>query len=428
MNAIATALSPTSGHAATVGVDAHMSEVIDQFRANPGLRTLAVVDASGRPVGVIREQRVRDLLFCPFWFSLMQNPTIGGSIASMIEDCPTADVGYSTTDLLRIAARAPEGQDLILVQGGRFVETLDGSQLARLAMLREVELAQERAARATHIDAAGRAFQRDIAALTASLSDMAGQVEAVAAELAHRAHQTGRDAVTVAGATAQTLAGLQDLGDRGRALAATMARIVEDGARARAVRSDAHDKIRQANERASALKAASQSIEQMLALIIDMASRTNMLALNAGIEAARAGDAGRGFAVVAAEVKTLASQTRTAADDIAGYVDHIRDIVGQVSAGFAEVEKAIDANNGFSDAIDRAVDGQSATTLTIAAYVEQAVFAGREIDTRVQEIGRGASAVGDGAQALGQLSAGLSGAALSLDQRARTFVQAVAAA
>ena len=68
-----------------------------------------------------------------------------------------------------------------------------------------------------------------------------------------------------------------------------------------------------ASGRAAALKAASQSIEQMLALIIDMARRTNMLALNAGIEAAHAGDAGRGFAVVASEVETLAKQTRGAA-------------------------------------------------------------------------------------------------------------------
>ena len=104
MNAIANAFSPTSGHAAAIGVDAHMSEVIDQFRANPGLRTLAVIDADGRPVGVIREQRVRELLFCLSCFSLMQNPTIGGSIAAMIEDCPTADVDRSTTALLRIAA------------------------------------------------------------------------------------------------------------------------------------------------------------------------------------------------------------------------------------------------------------------------------------------------------------------------------------
>jgi len=421
-------LSPSSGHAAAVATDAHMADVIELFRGNPDLRALAVLDANARPVGVIREQRVRELLFCPFWFSLMQNPTIGGSIASMIEPCPIADVSRATTELLRIAAQGSGHGELILVERGRFVETLDSGQLAKLAMLRDVERAREGAARATKVDDAGRRFQQDITALTAVLSDMAHQVESFAATLSDRARQTGRDAVTVAGATAQTLTGLHELGDRGHALAATMAKIVDDGSRARAIRGEAHRKVQQAGERAEALKNASQSIEQMLALIIDMASRTNMLALNAGIEAAHAGDAGRGFAVVASEVKTLASQTRTAAGDIAQYIDRIRDIVSQVTDGFDEVERAINANNGFSDAIDTAVDGQSATTLMIASYVEQAVSAGREIDLRVQEIGHGATAVGDGAQALGELSAGLSEAARSLDQRARHFVEAVAAA
>src|SRR3546814_10906559 len=117
----------------------------------------------------------------------------------------TADVARSTADLLRIVARSPGQQELILVNAGRFVETLDSGQLARLAMLREVELAQESAARATHIDDAGRQFQHDIAALTATLSETAKKVEAVAGALSERAQQTGRDAVTVAGATAQTL-------------------------------------------------------------------------------------------------------------------------------------------------------------------------------------------------------------------------------
>ncbi|MGQ3101650.1 MAG: methyl-accepting chemotaxis protein [Sphingopyxis solisilvae] len=422
------ALTPSAGDAVAVAADAPMSDVIDLFRAHPDLRALAVLDAESRPIGVIAERRVRELLFCPFWFSLMQNPTIGGSIASLVEPCPVADISSPTTVLLRIAARAAGPQTLILVRDGRFVETLDSGQLAKLAMLREVETAQERAARASHLDDAGRQFQQEITALTAALSDMAAKVEAVAGTLTDRARQTGRDAVSVAGATAQTLGGLNELGDRGHALAATMARIVEDSARASRIRGEAHGKVQQAGARTAALRAASHSIEQMLALIIDMASRTNMLALNAGIEAARAGDAGRGFAVVATEVKTLASQTRAAAGDITQHVDHIRAIVEQVAAGFDEVEQAIDANNGFSDAIDRAVDGQGTTTLMIASYVEQAVAAGREIDLRVREIGRGATAVGDEAQALGQLSARLTAAAQSLHARAASFVQAVAVA
>lgn len=428
MNPALHALAPSSGHSAAIGNDARMAEAIEVFRANPELRILAVLDARGAPVGVIREQRVRELLFCPYWFSLMQNPTIGGSIESMVEPCLTADVGASTASLLRIVSRSKRHDGLVLVKAGRFVETLDAGQLAKLAMLREVEVAQDRVARATLVDDAGRRFQQDIAALTATLSEMAREVEAVAVKLTARAQQTGQDAVSVAGATAQTLAGLRDLGDRGQALAGSMARIVEDGVRARGVRNDAHLKVKQAAERAAALLAASQSIEHMLTLIIDMASRTNMLALSAGIEAARAGDAGRGFAVVAAEVKSLASQTRSAASDITPYVNRIREIVEQVAAGFAEVEHAIDANNGFSDAIDVAVDGQSATALVIASYVEQAVSAGREVDSRVQHIGRGAHAVGEGAESLGQLSAGLTEAARSLDQRARHYIEAVATA
>lgn len=428
MHPVDLVLAPSSGHSSAIGADAQLSEVIETFRANPDLRIIAVLDGARVPVGIVREQRIRELLFCPYWFSLMQNPSIGGSIASMIEPCLIADVSETTATLLRMASGSQRHDALVLVEDGRFVETLDATQLARLAMLREVEVAQDRAARASRVDDAGRRFQQDIAALTATLSDMAREVEAVATKLSTRAQQTGQDAISVAGATAQTLTGLRELGDRGQALAGSMARIVDDGARARAVRHEAHVKVKQAGERATALKAASQSIEHMLTLIIDMASRTNMLALNAGIEAARAGDAGRGFAVVAAEVKTLARQTRAAAGDITPYVDRIRDIVEQVAAGFAEVERAIDANNGFSDAIDDAVGGQSATTLVIASYVEQAVSAGREVDQRVRHISRGAGAVGEGAQSLSQLSAGLTQAATSLHQRARHFVEAVAVA
>lgn len=421
-------LTPVPGHSAALGVDAHLSEVIDIFRTRPQLRVLTILDQRGAPAGIVREQRVRELLFCPYWFSLMQNPSIGGSIESMIEPCETADVGETTAGLLRIAARSKARDALVLVDAGRFVETLDGADLAKLAMLREVELAQESIARAASVEAAGRGFRQDIATLTTALSEMAREVEEVSRGLADRAEQTGRDAVSVAGATAQTLAGLQELGDRGRVLAGSMARIVDDGSRARVVRRDAHQKIRHASERAAALQTASHSIEEMLRLIIDMASRTNMLALNAGIEAARAGDAGRGFAVVAAEVKTLASQTRSAASEITPYIERIRDIVTQVAEGFHEVERAINANNGFSDAVDEAVDGQSTTTLLIASYVEQAVAAGNEIDGRVHQIGRGASAVGQGAVSLGELSSGLTRAALSLHQRASQFVETIAAA
>src|SRR3546814_13167600 len=97
-----TARAPFSGHSVAIGADAPMSDVIDIFRAHSGLRVLAVLDDARRPVGIIREQRVRELLFCPYWFSLMQNPTIGGSIEAMIDPCLTASIDEPTQRLLQI--------------------------------------------------------------------------------------------------------------------------------------------------------------------------------------------------------------------------------------------------------------------------------------------------------------------------------------
>jgi len=117
-------LQPASGHAVAIGADASLSDVIEAFRRNPELRLLAILDDRRAPVGVIREQRVRELLFCPYWFSLMQNPTIGGSIDAMVDPCITADVSESTASLLRRASDAHGLDGLVLVDEGRFVETL----------------------------------------------------------------------------------------------------------------------------------------------------------------------------------------------------------------------------------------------------------------------------------------------------------------
>src|SRR3546814_10528588 len=93
----------------------------------------------------------------------------------------------------------------------------------------EVERASKGSARAGKVDEAARRFEADVAALTATLSDIARGAETMAVRLSDRARGTGQDAAMVAGATVQSLAGLQELGDRGRALADTMAQIVGDG-------------------------------------------------------------------------------------------------------------------------------------------------------------------------------------------------------
>ncbi len=92
-----------------------------------------------------------------------------------------------------------------------------------------------------------------------------------------------------------------------------------------------------------ALADGAEKIGHVVGLIANIAGQTNLLALNATIEAARAGDAGKGFAVVASEVKSLATQTGKATEEITGQI-------GQIQAATKE---AVDAIRGITMTVDK---------------------------------------------------------------------------
>ncbi|MFS0735950.1 methyl-accepting chemotaxis protein [Sphingomonas sp. 1P06PA] len=124
-----------------------------------------------------------------------------------------------------------------------------------------------------------------------------------------------------------------------------------------------------------ALSDHAQAINSILGLIRDIAGQTNLLALNATIEAARAGDAGRGFAVVAQEVKSLASQTARATDDIAAKIAAIQ----------AATRQTVDANGSIRDTVGdvqssalrirTAMEHQAQTVTMITAAVDETALA-----------------------------------------------------
>ncbi len=129
-----------------------------------------------------------------------------------------------------------------------------------------------------------------------------------------------------------------------------------------------------------------QAIESILGLIRDIAGQTNLLALNATIEAARAGDAGRGFAVVAQEVKSLASQTARATDDIAAKIAAIQAATRQTVEANGAIRDIVGEVQTSAERIRTTMEAQSHTVTMITAAVDETALAADSLATTISTI------------------------------------------
>ncbi|OYQ36002.1 hypothetical protein CHU95_07065 [Niveispirillum lacus] len=134
-------------------------------------------------------------------------------------------------------------------------------------------------------------------------------------------------------------------------------------------RSTAGEVVR-VRERVAELSETATRIGNVVQLIADIAGQTNLLALNATIEAARAGEAGKGFAVVASEVKSLATQTGRATEDISRQVAEIQAATRAAVEAIASVADAVTALDSGAGEISDAVQQQEATVMEISRSIQ----------------------------------------------------------
>ena len=213
-----------------------------------------------------------------------------------------------------------------------------------------------------------------------------GSVMTVVASVGRSTEELGGQAVALAGvsgqvrnrlsevdSTAMTLSGnVQRVAAATEELSATVSEIGHQARRSTEVSQAAVGEANRANEMVESLAEAAHRIGDVVSLIQNIASQTNLLALNATIEAARAGEAGKGFAVVAGEVKTLASQTARATEEITQQISSVQAATQDAVQAIARIAGTIDEIHGISAEIASAVSQQGDATQEISRNAQDA--------------------------------------------------------
>ncbi|TWB16963.1 methyl-accepting chemotaxis sensory transducer [Nitrospirillum amazonense] len=258
----------------------------------------------------------------------------------------------------------------------------------------ETMKAQAQAERLAALAQLADEFEASMNQVVEGVAGAADRMQGNAKGLSAIAEQTNHQTLAVAGAAEAAAGNVNTVAAAAEQLSTSIQEIGRRVEESSQIAQNAVVEAERSNHTVGGLVEAARKIGDVVRLISDIASQTNLLALNATIEAARAGEAGKGFAVVASEVKTLATQTAKATEEISAQIGEIQAVAGSAAGAIHGVSGTIGRISDIVTTIAAAVEQQGAATNEIASSVAQAAAGTSDVSSTIGQVTRAASETG----------------------------------
>ncbi|MEZ5680437.1 MAG: methyl-accepting chemotaxis protein [Erythrobacter sp.] len=271
-------------------------------------------------------------------------------------------------------------------------------------------------------------FDTSIGEVVGGVASAASQLKTTAASMAATADQASGKSEVVIRAMESASEGATAAASASDEFAMSISEISRQASHSAELARKATETATGADTTISALATSADQVGQIVEMIQSIAQRTNLLALNASIEAARGGEAGRGFAVVASEVKELAAQTSRATEEVAEQIRAMQDSTGASVGALRSIADQIRELERTAVSIASAVDQQSVAGQDLARSIDLAARSTDEVSGSIEEVRETSLATGAAASQVLSSAENLEGQADVLRKKVQDFLGHIRAA